>query len=155
MWTVRFGGSSANLLGYAQFPEANNVPGVCDGNGAANTDGLVMVYNAFGSMDYNDGTNTVSKVAVVSFRPRAIESLELMPNPAVDQLGVLFQAPENGEVQVTVLDGLGKVVYQHNAWQVVRGLNRTSLDLTQHPEGIYYLRIAQGTSFVHKKFLKQ
>lgn len=60
MWTVRFGGGSSSLLGYAQFPEANNVAGVCDGNGAANTDGLVMVYNAFGSLDYDDGSFTMN-----------------------------------------------------------------------------------------------
>ncbi len=39
VWSVRFGGSSAGLLGYAQFP-----------GGAASTDGVVVVYSSVGSV---------------------------------------------------------------------------------------------------------
>lgn len=39
VWTVVFGGSSSNLLGYAQFP-----------GGAANTDGVVVVHTSVGSV---------------------------------------------------------------------------------------------------------
>ena len=38
VWSVVFGGSSAGLLGYAQFP-----------GGAANTDGVICLYSSFGS----------------------------------------------------------------------------------------------------------
>lgn len=37
LWTLEFGGSDIGTLGYAQFP-----------GGLANTDGIVMLYNAFG-----------------------------------------------------------------------------------------------------------
>lgn len=104
--------------------------------------------------DY-DGTESVSKVEVVSFRPAAIESIELAPNPTVNHVGVSFNAPLNGEAQVTVLDGLGKVVYQHYSWQVQKGANNISIDMTNQPEGIYYLRIAQESTFFSKKFLKR
>lgn len=39
IWSVVFGGSSSSLLGYAQFP-----------GGAANTDGVVVVYSSVGSV---------------------------------------------------------------------------------------------------------
>ncbi len=39
VWTVVFGGSSANLLGYAQFP-----------GGSASTDGVVVAWNTVGSL---------------------------------------------------------------------------------------------------------
>lgn len=39
IWSVNFGGNSAGLLGYAQFP-----------GGTANTDGVVCVYSSFGSV---------------------------------------------------------------------------------------------------------
>lgn len=54
MWSVKFGGSSSNILGYAQFPSNSGVVGVPAG-GAANTDGVVANYGTFGSSDY--GTN--------------------------------------------------------------------------------------------------
>jgi hypothetical protein len=41
MWSVNFGGTSADLLGYAQFPST--------GTATANTDGVVAGYNYFGS----------------------------------------------------------------------------------------------------------
>ncbi len=54
MWSVKFGGSSQGILGYAQFPSNSGVVGVPAG-GAANTDGVVANYATFGSSDY--GTN--------------------------------------------------------------------------------------------------
>jgi len=41
MWSVNFGGTSADLLGYAQFPST--------GTATANTDGVVAGYSYFGS----------------------------------------------------------------------------------------------------------
>ena len=41
MWSVNFGGTAADLLGYAQFPS--------NGTTTANTDGVVAGYNYFGS----------------------------------------------------------------------------------------------------------
>ena len=54
MWTVNF--SDSTLLGYAQFPNNSGLSGLNANNGGANTDGVVANYNAFGSMDHDDGT---------------------------------------------------------------------------------------------------
>lgn len=56
LWTVDFGAPNASLLGYAQFP-----------GGAANTDGVVVKYTAFGSTGnvappYNLGRTTTHEV---------------------------------------------------------------------------------------------
>ncbi|NQY30952.1 MAG: T9SS type A sorting domain-containing protein [Flavobacteriaceae bacterium] len=55
IWVCNLGGG---LLGYAQFPNVNGlVDGLSFGNGASNTDGIVMLYTAFGSSDiYPSGT---------------------------------------------------------------------------------------------------
>jgi hypothetical protein len=60
VWTVRFGGGSANLLGYAQFPSSSGLQGLNNGSGSANTDGVVVRYNACGRVGsvtspYNKG----------------------------------------------------------------------------------------------------
>lgn len=58
-WTVKFGGSSASLLGYAQFPEST-LQGMSTATQPANTDGVVMNYNAFGSLNHDDGSFTLN-----------------------------------------------------------------------------------------------
>lgn len=67
-WSIKPGGASLNaggltgLLGYAQFPDpaATGVTGIGPGDvgpvGAANTDGVVAGYDAFGTIAENDGS---------------------------------------------------------------------------------------------------
>ncbi len=51
MWTVKFGGTSSNLLGYAQFPDQSGLSGLNETGGPASTDGVVIQYTSFGSAD--------------------------------------------------------------------------------------------------------
>jgi PKD repeat protein len=51
MWTVDFGGEDSNLLGYAQFPDQSSLPGLNPAGGPASTDGVVVQYSSFGSVD--------------------------------------------------------------------------------------------------------
>jgi hypothetical protein len=60
MWVVRFGGDLNGVLGYAQFPSGSGLSGICADGEAANTDGLVMGYQYFGTSDDNDGSFTFS-----------------------------------------------------------------------------------------------
>jgi len=61
MWTIRAGGNPlpaglSGLLGYAQFPDASGLAGLNPSGGAANTDGVVASYDAFGTIAENDGS---------------------------------------------------------------------------------------------------
>ncbi len=49
MWTMRFSGDMAGTLGYAQFPDASGLQGLSTNGGAANSDGVVASFDAFGS----------------------------------------------------------------------------------------------------------
>jgi PKD repeat protein len=51
VWTLKFGGEDANLLGYAQFPDQSNLDGLNSIGGPATTDGVVIQYSSFGSSD--------------------------------------------------------------------------------------------------------
>jgi PKD repeat protein len=51
IWTVKFGGTSSNLLGYAQFPDQSGLGGLNESGGSASTDGVVIQYTSFGSAD--------------------------------------------------------------------------------------------------------
>jgi hypothetical protein len=53
IWSVKF---SVNLLGYAQFPSNSNLMGLDSYEGDANTDGIVLNYDAFGTFAEDDGS---------------------------------------------------------------------------------------------------
>lgn len=67
VWTVNFGGSSASLLGYAQFPSTSGLQGLNANGGAANTDGVVVRYSAVGRVGtvtapYNKGRTLTHEI---------------------------------------------------------------------------------------------
>ncbi|AZA78144.1 T9SS C-terminal target domain-containing protein [Chryseobacterium sp. G0186] len=51
MWSVAFAAPNDDLLGYAQFPDGSNLPGLDPLMGYGITDGVVAGYDAFGSSD--------------------------------------------------------------------------------------------------------
>lgn len=67
VWTVNFGGSSASLLGYAQFPSSSGLQGLNNNGGSANTDGVVVGYRYCGrvgnvSSPYNKGRTLTHEI---------------------------------------------------------------------------------------------
>lgn len=57
IWTVNFGGFvSRDLLGYAQFPSESTLNGLKYNEGSADTDGVVIGYKYFGSVEKGEFT---------------------------------------------------------------------------------------------------
>ena len=56
IWVVNFGGDLDGVLGYAQFPEASTLSGLNYPPFTASTDGVIIGYQFFGNLDYNDGS---------------------------------------------------------------------------------------------------
>ena len=54
MWVVKL--VDDTILGYAQFPSGSTLQGIGGTGGAAETDGVVASYDAFGTMAANDGS---------------------------------------------------------------------------------------------------
>lgn len=66
MWSINFG-SSSSLLGYAQFPEGSGLAGMPTGSEPANSDGVVVRFDAFGNTGnvtspYNGGRTMTHEV---------------------------------------------------------------------------------------------
>lgn len=64
IWVANIQGS---VLGYAQFPNSSGLGGLNSNNGAANTDGVVILYNAFGttgavSAPFNKGRTATHEI---------------------------------------------------------------------------------------------
>lgn len=58
LWVVNFGGDLTGVLGYAQFPVGSTLDGL-DETGLSSTDGVIIGYQFFGNLDYNDGSFTL------------------------------------------------------------------------------------------------
>lgn len=59
IWTCNFGKDlkKDDIIGYAQFPSGSTLPGISQNEGDSNTDGIVIRYDVFGSVDiYPQGT---------------------------------------------------------------------------------------------------
>lgn len=56
IWVVNFGGDLDGILGYAQFPDASTLSGLNYPPFTETTDGVIIGYQFFGNLDYNDGS---------------------------------------------------------------------------------------------------
>ena len=73
IWVVRFGGDLNGVLGYAQFPSTSGLTGLPSNGGAANTDGIAIGYNYFGttgavSSPYNKGRTVTHETGHWSYK---------------------------------------------------------------------------------------
>jgi uncharacterized protein (DUF1501 family) len=77
----------------------------------------------------------------------------IYPNPVNDQLNIFYQLQKQGAVVFTVLDSSGRVVRKINQ-QGYNGDNQQSINIGDLPEGLYHLRIVQGSLKNSKQFIK-
>ncbi len=79
--------------------------------------------------------------------------LRLWPNPANAQLNLDFLNHGAGKLAVTVMDLTGKTVMARNLGMAT-GRNQITMDISDLPEGLYVLRMANGDQVVTHRFVK-
>ncbi len=78
---------------------------------------------------------------------------ELYPNPAVDQVRMVFAA--NAErSQVDIFDLTGKLVLTRN-FAVNRGLSTLDMDISALESGVYFISLTSGSERVTQKLVVQ
>ncbi len=94
------------------------------------------------------GTDTVcTNINVISGvdHPKKMISLQISPNPTINQVQLDFQLPAAREMELTIYDAQGKKVQQQN-WDSLQLHNRKIIDLSTLPAGVYHflLRDKEG-----------
>lgn len=92
------------------------------------------------------------KLSLVSSRsPEMIQMLEVYPNPASNNLNVVFD--HIGETSIQVIDMTGRVVFStiHNAG----GFTNLSLDIAQLNPGLFFLKVNSGDRTGVIRFIKE
>lgn len=80
--------------------------------------------------------------------------LSLSPNPFKHSIHAQIATPTTGEHQITILDAMGRPVYQSTKdW--TKGSQALQLNLNQLPSGMYYLQVANHHSLQTQKIIKQ
>ncbi len=82
------------------------------------------------------------------------QSLTIYPVPSDKELNYEFYSDENSLINVSVMDVLGNIIMQEQT-QAKRGVNKLKLNIEKLSEGVYFLRIGNGTELSQIKFVKQ
>ena len=101
-----------------------------------------------------DGKEDVSKVvSVLRATGGKLAISRLFPTPSSDKVSVDFEATEVGNITAVVTDITGRVI-NTQIINAVEGLNRLDLNLSALTSGVYILTIADKTSVIAQRFVK-
>ncbi|MCB0636515.1 MAG: T9SS type A sorting domain-containing protein, partial [Lewinella sp.] len=80
------------------------------------------------------------------------QSIGLFPNPTTGQLHLEFALPRQVEVQVRLLDALGRQLLLQPLQAIQNG--RLSLDLSSYPPAVYWLQLKVEDQLLHYKVIR-
>lgn len=78
--------------------------------------------------------------------PEQSNSVQLFPNPVVDQLNIQFTDPGNETCRIMLMDGLGQLLVDIEIVPASQPI--FEIDFSRYATGHYYLRIYQGKELI-------
>jgi len=139
---------SSRASSYQWYLNGNIISGATDS---------FYVWNQGGT--YSVGiTDSIGCSALSGGVPVAVQEInggggvEVYPNPVSQSAVISLQSAFRGNIEITVVNVLGKNVYgwQH---QTLNSKLQTILDVSYLPNGVYFLKIDSGERTVNKKFV--
>lgn len=82
-----------------------------------------------------------------------LQSIDVFPNPSNDVFNVSITGFEDGTMNIGVYNALGEVLYSESA-NSVNGLVNTSFELSDIPNGIYFIRVFANDGYTVKRIVK-
>jgi len=161
-WGTYFGGTDGNsttpnAVACDNAGNYNNIV-IAGGTGSYN----IPVYDAFQSVDYG-GTDAfvadfdptaICKVLGIDNISTQIDSISVYPNPTLHNITVEMELIENEKVEFVLYNLMGETVMD-NTISGEKGPLTHEIDLSLLPNGIYLLKVNDGTGFYTKKVIKQ
>jgi hypothetical protein len=81
-----------------------------------------------------------------------VQDLSLSPNPASEQLQIIFTSGEEDVTRLTISDQTGNVV-RREVVSTFDGATRHSLNVSELPQGLYFLTLSNSTGHLVEKFV--
>jgi len=108
------------------------------------TPGGTMQYYRLKQSDI-DGRSTLSNILLIQGeKPTALEIASVFPNPSSGLVTVLLNAPENGNVNIRLLDMAGRILETRSV-NVLMGNNSIPFNLTKRAKGQYLISVGEKT----------
>ena len=101
--------------------------------------------SGYGNNVFIDNVNLTEGTAITPVNNVA-EEMSIYPNPATDMASVNFSLTEISNVQITVTNALGQIVYTNNLGQLAVGSTSTNIDLNNLASGLYKVTLQAGNS---------
>jgi bacillolysin len=98
----------------------------------------------------NAGTSEESAMA----SDKATEGVTVAPNPFTGSFTLSINSKANVKAQVTVYNAYGAKVKEQTGVNLVKGLNKLSLNCSNFASGVYMLEVNFGDSKVEKRIIK-
>ncbi len=100
------------------------------------------IVDSFESVKFRTGTNEIIEN----------NNFLMYPNPANENVSIVFNANQKSEGNVNLFDIKGALVKSINT-QLVAGMNSVNLSLTDLPKGMYFVQINSNESTLTKKLI--
>ncbi len=83
-----------------------------------------------------------------------VETFEVFPNPASSEITVAFNFPSNEKITIEVYDPLGKKAKSIPTKNYASGENKIALDLSELPQGVYFIQFTTTNGTLTKRIVK-
>lgn len=123
---------------------------------ANGTQGISIIrYTFFDDANPNDSLAIVivyNHQTAASIATLDLKSFTMAPNPAQDYTAISFEALNNENVRLDILDLNGKVILSQNNL-INQGLNQIRVETSALPQGVYLLQINGKDGFYNEKLV--
>ena len=87
-------------------------------------------------------------------RTKGIEELELYPNPAKENIHLIFRSAADGIAEINILDPSGQQLISQSI-ESKQGENEINIQLGSLSSGLYFIQIQQNDSILMQRFVKE
>ncbi|MCU0422929.1 MAG: T9SS type A sorting domain-containing protein [Bacteroidia bacterium] len=101
-----------------------------------------------------DGKTELSKVICVAHATEPTQQVITSPNPFNENLNITYYSNKEADVTVQVFDMLGKV-HVNELRNANKGNNQYHINTEALPNGIYFVRITNGTEITTQRIIKK
>ena len=81
--------------------------------------------------------------------------MNISPNPVVNDLNIDYRTSLESEITIEVFNLVGQSIMEPVNYNVQVGENNIILNVAEYPNGIYIMRIKQGSVASIKRFVKK
>lgn len=143
--------SSTSAVSYQWYLNGNLIAGATSQTFTATTSGWYSVWTSNGSCQSSSSAVYVT-VTIIDEAFTLFNGMEITPNPAVDDINLVFKNKEAKTVSYVITNALGQVMKKGDFRAA--DSERTKISLDRMASGVYNITLASDASSITYKFVK-